>query len=137
MGLLGRDAAMVAGFAAVIGHNFPVWLGFKGGKGVATTLGVLLACQPVVGLAAIGTWLVVFAVGRISSLSAILALLAAPVYAWFFADMKMTVMAAILGVLGTVRHRANISRLLDGTEPRVGKKKPVIPAQAGIQGDNP
>ncbi len=121
--LLGGHATLVAGFAAVLGHNFPVWLGFKGGKGVATTLGTLIAAAWPVGLAACGTWLVVAALFRISSLSALVALAAAPVYAWFLVGPETAAMAAGLAALGFVRHQANILRLIKGQEPRIGAKK--------------
>lgn len=123
LALAGHDAALVAGFAAVLGHNFPVWLGFKGGKGVATTLGTLFAVAWPVGLACVGTWLVTAALFRISSLSALVALALAPAFAWFLHRPETAVMAAGLGVLGFLRHRANIARLLKGEEPRIGGKK--------------
>jgi glycerol-3-phosphate acyltransferase PlsY len=118
-----RMMPLVAGFAAVLGHNFPVWLGFKGGKGVATTLGTIIAAAWPVGLAACGTWLVVAFVFRISSLSALVALALAPVYAWFLAGPETAAMAAGLAVLGFIRHHANIARLLKGEEPKIGAKK--------------
>lgn len=121
--LLGGHAPLLAGFAAVLGHNFPVWLKFKGGKGVATTIGTLIAAAWPVGLAACATWLVVAALFRISSLSALVALAAAPVYAWFLAGPEAALMAAGLAVLGFIRHHANIRRLLKGEEPRIGAKK--------------
>lgn len=121
--LLGGQAPLLAGFAAVLGHNFPVWLKFKGGKGVATTIGTLIAAAWPVGLAACATWLVVAALFRISSLSALVALAAAPVYAWFLAGPEAALMAAGLAVLGFIRHHANIRRLLKGEEPRIGTKK--------------
>ncbi|NFV81318.1 glycerol-3-phosphate 1-O-acyltransferase PlsY [Magnetospirillum aberrantis] len=119
----GGNAPLVAGFAAVLGHNFPVWLKFKGGKGVATTFGTLIAAAWPVGLAACLTWLVVAFLFRISSLSALVALAASPVYAWFLAGPQAAVMAAGLAVLGFVRHHTNIVRLLKGEEPRIGAKK--------------
>ena len=121
--LISPEAGVAAGLFAVIGHNFPVWLKFKGGKGVATSLGVLLAVSWPVGVAACLTWVVVAAITRFSSLSALLALLLAPLYASFWSTQAVTVMAAILAVLGFIRHRANIKRLLNGTEPKIGKKK--------------
>ncbi len=114
---------LVAGFAAVLGHNFPIWLKFKGGKGVATTLGVLLITAWPVGLGACLTWLVVAGLFRISSLAALAALAAAPLIALVFATPAHAVMAAGLAVLGFVRHRANIGRLLKNQEPRIGGKK--------------
>ena len=122
--LAGGDAMLVAGFAAVLGHNFPVWLGFKGGKGVATTFGTLVAVAWPVGLAACVTWLAVAALFRISSLAALVALALAPAYAWGLAGPATALMALGLAVLGFIRHRANIRRLLKGEEPRIGKKKP-------------
>ncbi|MCR6631046.1 MAG: glycerol-3-phosphate 1-O-acyltransferase PlsY [Magnetospirillum sp.] len=121
--LFGHTAMLVAGFAAVLGHNFPVWLKFKGGKGVATTLGTLMAAAWPVGLAACATWLVVAALFRISSLSALVALALSPVYAWFLRGPETALMAAGLAVLGFIRHKANILRLLKGEEPRIGSRK--------------
>lgn len=121
--LIGADAVPVAGFAAVLGHNFPVWLKFKGGKGVSTTLGTLMAAVWPAGIACCLTWLVVAFVFRISSLSALVALALAPVYAWLFGSPALAAMAAGLAVLGFIRHKQNIARLLKGEEPRIGKKK--------------
>ena len=118
----GADLAIVAGLAAVIGHNFPVWLRFKGGKGVATTIGVLLAIAWPVGLAAIGTWLLIAAVFRYSSLAALAAFALSPVYAFVWAGQDVLVLAAILAVLGIARHHANIRRLLKGEESKIGGK---------------
>ncbi|CUW38922.1 Glycerol-3-phosphate acyltransferase(Glycerol-3-phosphate acyltransferase,10-184) [Magnetospirillum sp. XM-1] len=121
--LLGRDLVPVAGFAAVLGHNFPVWLGFKGGKGVATTIGTMLAAAWPVGLACIATWLVSAALFRISSLSALIALAASPGFALYLAGPEYALMAAGLAVMGFYRHKANIIRLIRGEEPRIGGKK--------------
>lgn len=121
--LSGEPALLVAGFCAVLGHNFPIWLGFKGGKGVATTLGTLIAASPFAGLGACLVWLVVARIFRISSLSALVALAAAPVMAWFLSGPSHAAMAAGLAVLGFIRHHANIRRLLKGEEPRIGQKK--------------
>jgi glycerol-3-phosphate acyltransferase PlsY len=118
------DIAAIAGLAAVIGHNFPVWLKFKGGKGVATTVGVLLAISWPVGVAFCATWLGVFAVSRYSSLGALVALALAPVYAYLLSNVSVTVLAAILAVLGIARHHANIRRLLRGEESRFTRKRP-------------
>lgn len=120
---LGVEAGLAAGLLAVVGHNFPVWLGFKGGKGVATTLGVLIAIAWPVGLLACGTWLLTALIFRISSLSALVALAAAPVYAWYLATPGHVMVAGALAALGFVRHHQNIARLLKGEEPRIGKKK--------------
>ncbi len=117
-------ASLVAGFAAVLGHNFPLWLGFRGGKGVATTLGVLLAISWPVGLAALALWLGCAVVFRISSLAALIALAASPLLMLAFGDGAQVVLAAVLALLAAVRHHTNIRRLLAGTEPKIGGKSP-------------
>jgi len=116
------EIGVIAGVAAVIGHNFPVWLKFKGGKGVATSLGMLLAVAWPVGVAACLTWLATAVITRVSSLSALMALILAPVYGFVWSNDWVVIAAAMLGVLSILRHRANIKRLLDGTEPKIGKK---------------
>ncbi len=116
----GPIAAAVAAITAFLGHLFPVWLGFKGGKGVATACGVLLAYLWPVGVAALATWLVVALVTRYSSLAAVVASLAAPIYAWFASHEVMPVIVvAILAVLVLIRHRDNIGRLIRGEEGRI------------------
>lgn len=120
---LGIEAGLAAGVAAVFGHNFPVWLKFKGGKGVATTLGTLLATAWPVGLVACGLWLLTAVVTRFSSLSALVALTGAPVAAWFLATPVHAAAFALLAVLAWIRHRENLRRLLNGTESRIGAKK--------------
>jgi len=118
----GPDAGLVAGFAAVIGHNFPVWLRFRGGKGVATSLGVLLVSAWPVGVAACAVWLLVAGTFRYSSLAALIALASAPVMAWYLTMPGVAVMATGLAVLAIIRHHQNIRRLLQGKESRIGKK---------------
>lgn len=118
----GPDAAQVAALFAFLGHLFPVWLGFRGGKGVATYLGTLLALAWPVGLAACGTWAAVAAISRISSLSALVAAASGVVWAWVFGYPTMMALMLVLGALVIVRHHANITRLMAGTEPRIGKK---------------
>lgn len=120
--LLGTTAGLVAGAAALIGHCFPVWLKFKGGKGVATYVGTMLVVFWPVGLTVIGTWLLMAAIFRISSLSALIAALAAPIAAWAFGRPDVAIMAGVLTVLIYWLHRANIARLLKGEEPRIGGK---------------
>ncbi len=120
--LVGEDGAGVAGLCAMLGHLFPVFLRFRGGKGVATFLGTLLALSFPVGLAACATWAVVAAVMPISSLSALVAAALAPVWALVFYHWHGAVLVAVMAVLIFVKHGANIRRLLDGTEPRIGKK---------------
>ena len=115
------DAAYWAGFGAVIGHLFPVWLGFKGGKGVATSYGVLIAIAWPVGLAAGAIWIVVAAVSRKSSLAALVSFAVAPLLALALADIRVVALSAAIAVLIFARHHANIRRLLAGTEPRIGR----------------
>jgi glycerol-3-phosphate acyltransferase PlsY len=121
----GAEPALIAGFAAVLGHNFPVWLRFKGGKGVATSLGVLLAAAWPIGLLACLTWIAAVLIFRISSLGALAALALAPVYVLALpggdTDMLLA-LALALAILGFIRHAANIKRLLARTEPRIGRK---------------
>jgi glycerol-3-phosphate acyltransferase PlsY len=116
-------AALAAGGCAVLGHNFPVWLGFKGGKGVATTLGTLIATAWPVGLLACATWLVVAVLFRYSSLAALVALAAAPAYAVWLSDMSHAWVFGALALLAWGRHHANIRRLLTGEESKIGQKK--------------
>jgi glycerol-3-phosphate acyltransferase PlsY len=116
-------AVPVAALAVVVGHDFPVWLRFKGGKGVATTLGALLPVWPL-GVVACVTWLLVAAIFRYSSLAALAALLSAPIAACVVSGPYAAVFPLILAILGFIRHAANIRRLLNRTEPRIGAKKP-------------
>jgi glycerol-3-phosphate acyltransferase PlsY len=120
---LAPEIMLAAGAGAILGHLYPVWLGFKGGKGVATGLGILLALDWRVGALACVTWLAVALIFRFSSLSALLAFLLAPLYAWLMAGSRLAIFALLLGALVWWRHRENIRRLLKGEEPRIGKKK--------------
>jgi acyl phosphate:glycerol-3-phosphate acyltransferase len=124
--LAGPEAGVVAGAAAFIGHCYPVWLGFKGGKGVATYAGLLIFITPLKGLL-IGApvWLGVFALTRISSLSALSAAVAVPPGAYLLGERNPVILAGLTGlsVLVFWTHRANIGRLLNGTEPRFGSPK--------------
>lgn len=117
----------IAAAASVIGHCFPVWLRFHGGKGVATGIGVIMALNPLAGFGMIASWLVAAALFRISSLAAMIAYLLAPVMIYGFADdaakMPYTIATVIIAGLSVWRHRSNISRLLAGDEPRIGKSK--------------
>lgn len=121
---------LIAGGAAFVGHLYPVWLGFKGGKGVATFFGTLLAAAWPVGLLAGATWLAVAGLMRISSLSALTAAALAPVYALAIgafapglpAGGLVAALCVFMGVLIFWRHRANITRLLKGEEPKIGAK---------------
>jgi len=120
----GEDAAQVAGFAAFLGHLYPVWLGFRGGKGVATFLGLFLALDWQVGLALCLTWLVTALATRYSSVAALFAAASAGLWIVWWTDGSLLVLALILTVLVYVRHSANLTRLKAGTEPRIGQKKP-------------
>ncbi|MBV1867423.1 MAG: glycerol-3-phosphate 1-O-acyltransferase PlsY [Marinosulfonomonas sp.] len=120
--VVGEDAAGLAGLAAMLGHLYPVFLRFKGGKGVATFLGTLLALSPPVGLAACATWLASALITRTSSLSALIAATLAPVYTYFMYHKHGAILVLFLAALIFYRHSANIRRLLDGTEPKIGKK---------------
>lgn len=117
----GEWAAGLAGLAAFVGHCWPVWLRFCGGKGVATFLGVLLALAWPVGLAACATWMVVALTLRISSLSALVAAALSPFWALLFGRAELFGLLLILAALVFWRHKANLLRLRAGTEPKIGK----------------
>jgi glycerol-3-phosphate acyltransferase PlsY len=118
----GHNAGLVAGLAAFLGHLFPVWLGFKGGKGIATGLGVLLAVSWKVALAAAIVWITLAAAFRYSSLASLVASLVAPILLWFLGTPAEALTFAILVALTFVMHRGNIARLLAGTESKIGQK---------------
>jgi acyl phosphate:glycerol-3-phosphate acyltransferase len=118
----GYEAVLWAGIGAVLGHTFPVWLGFKGGKGAATSYGVLIAAAWPVGLCAGAVWLVMAAVARMSSVAALVSFATAPIIAALLADATIVKLALVIAVLVFVRHHENIRRLLAGTEPRIGHK---------------
>lgn len=124
------DAVFVAAIAVFLGHCFPVWLGFKGGKGVATMIGVLLGLAWPVGLIFCAVWLIIAVAQRYSSLSAITAAITSPIFAyvaflmgWAEDGIKLAAVAAVLALLLIYNHRANIGRLLNGSEPRIGSEK--------------
>lgn len=119
--LAGEDAAMVAGLAAFLGHLFPVWIGFRGGKGVATFLGTMLALAWPVGIAACLTWLATAVAFRFSSLAALVAAASTPLWLWLFGRADAIWLGVALAALVFVRHHANIRRLIDGTEPKIGQ----------------
>jgi acyl phosphate:glycerol-3-phosphate acyltransferase len=117
----GEHAGLWAGLGAVLGHLFPVWLGFRGGKGVATGYGVLIAAAWPVGIAAGAVWLLAAKLLRISSLAALISFALAPLLAWALADPAVVVLAIAIAVLIYARHHSNIRRLLSGAEPRIGQ----------------
>ena len=118
--MLGKaDYGYVAGLCAVFGHNYPVWLKFQGGKGVASTLGFMLCMTPYVGIATCLTWLVVALIWKYSSLAALVALTAAPVYAFIIAGTMPAVCYLILALLAYHTHAPNIKRLKEGTEGKI------------------
>ncbi|NNC38051.1 MAG: glycerol-3-phosphate 1-O-acyltransferase PlsY [Hyphomonadaceae bacterium] len=120
--LFNKELGLLAGGAALIGHCFPIWLKFRGGKGVATFFGFLFASAWQVGLIAGAVWLLSAFMTRMSSLSALLAAVAAPISAYFLGYKSAAIAALILSVVIFVRHRENIARILDGSESKIGKK---------------
>jgi glycerol-3-phosphate acyltransferase PlsY len=126
---------LCAGAAAFVGHCYPVWLKFKGGKGVATYVGLLLASMGQVGLAFCAIWLLTAAIFRMSSFAALVATLAAPIIAYFInPNGDAWIVTAALAVLIFWRHRANIQRIVAGTEPKIGSKKKGAEAPPGDAG---
>ena len=123
MGILGPYAAIGAALGSVIGHMFPVWLKFKGGKGVATTLGVLLVLMPFAGILTCATWLVTAFLFRISSLAALIAMATAPLYTGFLYNQTYALVALVLAALIFYKHKDNIYRLMHRLEPKIGDKK--------------
>ncbi|WCK03135.1 glycerol-3-phosphate 1-O-acyltransferase PlsY [Agrobacterium tumefaciens] len=120
--LWGYEASLVAGFFAFLGHLFPVWLGFKGGKGVATYIGVLLGAAPLMMLAFALIWIATAFITRYSSLSALVAMVVIPVALWVLGPEKTAMLVTLLSVISWWKHRENIARLLAGTESRIGQK---------------
>ncbi|NRQ14318.1 glycerol-3-phosphate 1-O-acyltransferase PlsY [Ensifer sesbaniae] len=118
----GVEAGIAAGFAAFLGHLYPVWLGFKGGKGIATYIGVLLGLVPVMVLAFAAIWLAMAKITRYSSLSALVATAIIPVLLYAAGNEKVALLFAAMTVISWVKHRANIQRLLAGTESKIGDK---------------
>lgn len=116
----GHQAALWAGGGAVLGHLFPVWLGFRGGKGVATGLGVMLGIAWPVGVLCCAVWLIAAGIARRSSAASLAAVALAPVFAVFLADGGVVKLSLAIAVLIFARHHANIRRLLSGQEPRIG-----------------
>jgi glycerol-3-phosphate acyltransferase PlsY len=119
----GQDAAILGGLGAFLGHLFPVWLGFRGGKGVATYIGVLLGLYWPAAIAFCAIWLLVALITRYSSLSALVASAAVPCLLWFMGETRLAVLFLIFTLLLYWRHAENIGRLLRGEEGRIGAKK--------------
>jgi glycerol-3-phosphate acyltransferase PlsY len=118
----GTEAAIAAGLGAFLGHLFPVWLRFKGGKGVATYIGVLFGLMWQAALLFLAIWIAVAVAFRYSSLSALIACVVTPVALWFWGQPDLAVLFAVLSVIVFIKHRANISRLLAGSEGKIGAK---------------
>jgi acyl phosphate:glycerol-3-phosphate acyltransferase len=118
----GRDAALAAGLGAVLGHLFPLWLKFKGGKGVATYIGVLLGLAWIAAAIFGAVWLAVACLSRYSSLAALIASALTPLMLWLMSRPDAAVLYAVLTALLWFMHRANIARLLQGSEPKIGAK---------------
>lgn len=121
--LYGPEAGVLGGLAAFFGHLFPMWLGFKGGKGVATNIGVLFGLFWPLGVVFLAVWIAVALMFRYSSLSALTACLASPFAAWALGRGDLILPTVIMGAAIFVTHRANIARLLKGEEPRIGRSK--------------
>ena len=119
----GEEAALIAGFCAFIGHLFPVWIGFKGGKGVATYIGTLLGVAPIMVVLFAAVWLAVAFTTRYSSLAALVAMLVIPVALWILGNEKVAAVMAIMTLISYWKHKANISRLMGGTESKIGAKE--------------
>jgi glycerol-3-phosphate acyltransferase PlsY len=117
----GPLAAIAAAIGAVLGHMFPVWLRFKGGKGVATTLGVMWGLSWPIGAITCAAWLLIAAVFRYSSLAALLSIVIGAVVAWFIVDWRVALAVTVLVPLVWARHHENIARLLKGTESKIGR----------------
>ncbi len=120
--LFAEDAAQLAGLCAFLGHLYPVWLKFRGGKGVATFLGLMLALNFVVGLLCCATWLFIAAGLRISSMAALVSVAAAPLWMVLRHDGQLLLLGLILTILVYIKHAPNIRRLKNGTEPKIGQK---------------
>jgi glycerol-3-phosphate acyltransferase PlsY len=118
----GQECGLIAGLGAFLGHLFPVWLKFKGGKGIATGLGILLAVSWQAAIAVMIIWLAIAAASRYSSLASLIAGAAAPVILWFIGTPSQALLFLVLGVLTFIMHRGNIARLMNGTEGRIGQK---------------
>jgi acyl phosphate:glycerol-3-phosphate acyltransferase len=122
--VLGQDCALVAAVGAFLGHLFPVWLRFRGGKGVATYIGVLLGIAWPAAIVFCAVWLAIAAVSRYSSLAALIASAVTPVFLWWRGDTTQAVVFLLLSAVLWIMHRGNIGRLLSGTEGKIGARSP-------------
>lgn len=124
--MFGPDIAVLAAGGAMLGHCFPIWLRFNGGKGVATGAGILMAIAPLVALSVLTIWLVALATTRYSSVSALLACTGAPFFAYYLTNLQNAELATFISVLIVIRHHQNIRRLIKGEEPQISfsRKKP-------------
>ncbi len=113
---------LFAGGGAFLGHLYSIFLKFSGGKGVATFLGTMIALNPLTGLACCLTWFIMALLFRISSLSALVAAVLSPLYSYYFSDLNLAILAGLLCILILFKHKDNIRRLLNGTEPKIGGK---------------
>lgn len=118
----GPDIAVVAALGAFLGHLFPIWLKFQGGKGVATAIGIIFALSWQTGFIAIGIWVLAAALFRYSSLAALFGAVAAPIAAWWLATPQLVEFFAVIAILIWIRHHANIKRLIKGDETKIGSK---------------
>ncbi|KKB13669.1 glycerol-3-phosphate acyltransferase [Devosia geojensis] len=119
----GEVPAMIAGGFAFLGHCFPVWLSFKGGKGVATFIGILLALYWPVGLIFCAVWLLIALTQKMSSLASLTASVTAPLFAYSFSGTPLALTSALIALVLIFQHRSNIGRLIAGTEPKIGQGK--------------
>ena len=116
---------IIAGIAAVLGHNFTCWLKFKGGKGIATSAGVYFALAPWAVTIALGTWIIAVVLTRYVSVASIASAIALPAAVWFMSDsLLLKIATTALGLMAIYKHKKNIQRLMEGTESRFGKKTP-------------
>jgi len=125
--LMDEDAAQLAGLAAFLGHLFPVWLGFRGGKGVSTLIGVLVALAWPVGLAVCAVWIVAVVVTRTSSVAGLIAVASTSLWLFYFNQGWLLLLVFLLTVLVYIRHSENLKRIKAGTEPKIGQKNPASP----------
>lgn len=120
--LFGESYVLISGVAALIGHVFPIWLGFKGGKGVAVYLGMMLYVSPLTGILAIVLWLLVALIFRMSSLAALVAIAISLPFLWLLGEQMTAYAGALMALLVFWAHRANIGRMRDGSEPNIGAR---------------